>query len=121
MIGSALLDIVNGKLADPFGVFVPPCTRRVIPFVLDIVTVEVQFTVPVHVSSTISPSLAAEIAAFTALAEQSDGPTVWVSPHATTEATIRNVMDKSITRTICHLLFLLLYNHKMQLSTVKLK
>jgi membrane-bound metal-dependent hydrolase YbcI (DUF457 family) len=67
---------VIGKFADAFGVFVPPCTWSVIAFVLGIVTVDVQDTVPVQVNNTVSPLVAEVMTLLTAEAEQSLGPTV---------------------------------------------
>src|ERR1700681_4271327 len=61
----------RGKLAEVFGVFVPPCTCKVIPFVLGIETVLVHVTVPVQVNKTVSPSFAEEIAELIVAAEQS--------------------------------------------------
>jgi hypothetical protein len=76
IIGSALLEIVSGKTAELFGVFVPPWTCRVSPSVLGRETVVFQVTVPVQVNRMVSPSAAEEIALLTVEAEQSLGPTV---------------------------------------------
>jgi len=73
---------VSGKLADAFGVFDPPWTINVMPFVLGIVTVDVQVTVPVQVNWTVSPSFANAMALFTAEAEQLLGPTAIVAAAA---------------------------------------
>jgi hypothetical protein len=79
MIGSALLEIISGKFAALLGVLVPPWTASVMPFVFGMETVELHAAVPVHVSSTVSPSAAEAMAALTAAAEQSAGPTLLVA------------------------------------------
>ena len=79
--GFALLMMTSGNVAAPFGVFVPGPIKR-IPFVLGKVTVSLQVTVPVPVIFTVSPSAADAMAALTAEAEQSEGPTVIIAAPA---------------------------------------
>src|SRR2546426_2490978 len=66
---------VREKRAELLGVFVPP-PLKMIPFVSGMDTSSVQVTEPMQVNRTVSPSLAEEIAVFTAVAEQSFEPTV---------------------------------------------
>lgn len=79
--GLASLMIVSGNEAELFGIFEPGPIKR-IPFELGNVTVAVQVTVPVPVTLTVSPSAAPAMAAFTAAAEQSAGPTVMTAAGA---------------------------------------
>lgn len=74
--------ISKGKLAEVFGVFVPPDTMSVMPLVFGIVTVALHVIEPVQVSRTVSPSEAVPIAVLMVAAEQSDGPTVIVAARA---------------------------------------
>jgi len=89
MAGDCSLSTTKGKFADVFGVFVPPCTWSVIPLVEGIVTVAVQVMEPVHVSRTVSPSFALEMAELIVAAEQSDGPTVMIAAWAAGETRIK--------------------------------
>jgi len=92
--------IVKGKLAEARGVFVPFCTCSVMPLVLGMVTVLVHVWVPVHVRDTISPAFAAAIAAFTATAEQSEGPTEMMP--ACTDVEVRKAYATNDASALAH-------------------
>ena len=87
--GDCSLSTTKGKFADVFGVFVPPCTWSVIPLVEGIVTAAVQVMEPVHVSRTVSPLFALEMAELIVAAEQSDGPMIMIAAWAAGETRIK--------------------------------
>jgi|ERR1700674_4449371 hypothetical protein len=89
MAGDCSLSTIKGKFADVFGVFVPPCTWSVIPLVEGILTVAVQVMEPVHVSRTVSPLFALEMAELIVAAEQLDGPMVMIAAWAAGETRIK--------------------------------